>query len=94
MAKARKKKTARKSRKAPGRKRSWMSRLWRLGLLACGIFVGLLAPWALYLNYQVTTEFEGRNWELPSRVYARALELYPGALIPQSDLPFELDSDG
>ena len=94
MAKARKKKTGRRSRKAKSNKRSWMSRIWRLALLACGIFVGLLAPWVLYLNYQVTTEFEGRKWDLPSRVYARPLELYPGALITNSDLQFELESAG
>ncbi len=59
-----------------------------------GVLLGLLVPWAAYLNYQVTTEFEGRKWDLPSRVYARALELYPGAAIPLSDLEMELKASG
>ena len=51
-------------------------------------------PWVAYLNYQVTTEFEGRKWDLPSRVYARALEVYPGALMTLDDLLVELSAAG
>jgi len=94
MATKRKKKTAHKRRPAPARKRRWPGRLWRLFLLFCGISLGLLAPWVLYLNYQVTTEFEGRKWDLPSRVYARALEVYPGALLTLPDLRVELEAAG
>ena len=50
----------------------------------------MLVPWTAYLNYQVTTEFEGRKWDLPSRVYARALDLYPGLPITLDDLELEL----
>jgi penicillin-binding protein 1B len=87
----RKKKTGGK-RKKTGRSgsRGWLGRFWRFGLLLCGIFLGLLVPWAAYLNYQVTTEFEGRKWDLPSRVYARALDLYPGAAMTLRDLEMEL----
>ena len=81
MARQRKKKTTRKARKAAAPRRRWPGRLWRLFLLVSGIAAGLLIPWVLYLDYQVTSEFEGRKWDLPSRVYARALELYPGALL-------------
>ncbi len=56
--------------------------------------LGLLVPWIIYLNYQVTTEFEGRKWDLPSRVYARSLELYPGAALPVADLEMELQASG
>ncbi len=73
---------------------SWISRIWRLALLVAGICLGLLLPWVTYLNHQVTTEFEGRKWDLPSRVYARALELYPGASITLKDLELELDVAG
>jgi penicillin-binding protein 1B len=94
MARARKKKTSRKKKAAAAPKRRWSGRLWRLSLLVCGISLGLLVPWVLYLNYQVTTEFEGRKWDLPSRVYARSLELYPGALITPADLRLELEHSG
>ena len=63
-------------------------------LLAGGVALGLLVPWVLYLNYQVTTEFEGRKWDLPSRVYARSLDLYPGLRISRADLEAELRAAG
>ena len=94
MATKRKKKTAKKRRSTPAARRRWPGRLWRLFLLLCGTTLGLLAPWVLYLNYQVTTEFEGRKWDLPSRVYARALEVYPGALLTLPDLRVELEAAG
>jgi len=68
----------------------WFGRIWRLALLVAGVCLGLLVPWTAYLNYQVTTEFEGRKWDLPSRVYARALDLYPGLPITLNDLELEL----
>jgi penicillin-binding protein 1B len=87
----RKKKTARK-RKTASRARSsgWAGRLWRISLLLAGAFLGLLLPWVVYLNHQVTTEFEGRKWDLPSRVYARSMDLYPGARVGMEDLALEL----
>jgi penicillin-binding protein 1B len=106
MAKTRKKNTG-KRRPAGGRKaasrsrsrgssrgRSWSGRLWRLALLAGGVLLGLMVPWVLYLNFQVTTEFEGRKWDLPSRVYARPLEVYSGALLTPDDLEMELETAG
>jgi penicillin-binding protein 1B len=54
----------------------------------------LLVPWTLYLDYQVTTECEGRKWDLPSRVYARPLELFPGERLSRADLEQELKFAG
>ena len=72
----------------------WIGRIWRLALLVAGVCLGLLVPWTAYLNHQVTTEFEGRKWDLPSRVYARALDLYPGVPITLKDLELELSLAG
>jgi penicillin-binding protein 1B len=94
MARARKKRTSRRNRAVKPAPRRWGARLWRLALLAIGVAVGLMAPWVLYLDHQVTTEFEGRKWDLPSRVYARPLELYPGAPVSLEDLETELDAAG
>ena len=92
---ASRKPTAARKRTAPaGPKRSWGRRAWRLMLLLAGVFLGLMVPWVAYLNYQVTTEFEGRKWDLPSRVYARALDLYPGARLSLGDLETELAASG
>ncbi|HLF31613.1 MAG TPA: penicillin-binding protein 1B [Xanthomonadales bacterium] len=79
---------------APAGKRAWLGGAWRLSLLFFGVFLGLCVPWMAYLNYQVTTEFEGRKWDLPSRVYARPLELYPGARLSRKDLEQELKYAG
>ncbi|RMD59435.1 MAG: penicillin-binding protein 1B, partial [Nitrospirae bacterium] len=35
----------------------------------------------LYLDLLVKSKFNGKRWELPTRVYARPLELYPGKKI-------------
>jgi penicillin-binding protein 1B len=91
----RKKKTAAKRKKAAKPvSRRWAGKVWRFGLLLFGVSLGLLVPWVIYLNYQVTTEFEGRKWDLPSHVYARSLDLYPGALLPVRDLEMELKAAG
>jgi penicillin-binding protein 1B len=81
-----------KSRPVPGGE--WHARLWRVLLLAFGVLLGLLVPWGIYLDYQVRSEFEGRKWDLPSRVYARPLELYPGARLSRLDLEQELRAAG
>jgi len=84
-----------KRRKSSKKKGSgWFSRIWRLSLLGAGVFLGLLLPWVVYLNHQVTHEFEGRKWDLPSRVYARALEVYPGLPLTVPDLELELTAAG
>ena len=94
MSKRKKKTTTKRKKSGKAKSRGWIGRLWRFGLLLTGIFLGLLVPWFVYLNYQVTTEFEGRKWDLPSRVYARALDFYPGAALPVADLEMELRASG
>ncbi len=47
-------------------------------MLLAGLMVGTLLPWIIWLNHVVTSEFECRKWDLPSRVFARPLSLYPG----------------
>ncbi|WP_227546026.1 penicillin-binding protein 1B [Marinobacter fonticola] len=60
--------------------------IWRVGLVG----VVILAGWTVYLDAIVTSKFEGRRWEVPSRVYARPLELYDGAAVTTSGLSQEL----
>lgn len=64
--------------------------LFRLGLLAAFF----LAGWMIYLDAEVTSRFEGRRFEVPSRVYARPLELYDGASVTASGLTHELELAG
>jgi penicillin-binding protein 1B len=53
-----------------------------------------MIPWVAYLNHQVTSEFEGRKWDLPSRVFARSMDLYPGAALSLRELELELSMAG
>ena len=94
MSAASKKRGAPRNPATSAARRRWLGGLWRLALLVSGIALGLLAPWVIYLNHQVTSEFEGRKWDLPSRVYARPLELYPGQRLTRSDLEQELAAAG
>ncbi len=50
-----------------------------------------LAVFTLYLDFSVRHQFEGKRWALPARVYARPLELYPGAKLTPEQLQTELN---
>jgi len=54
----------------------------------------LLAGWMVYLDAVVTDRFEGRRFEVPSRVYARPMELYDGAGVSSGALERELALSG
>jgi penicillin-binding protein 1B len=51
----------------------------------------LVAALLLYLDARITGTFEARRYELPARVYARPLELFPGAPLTGAALAAELD---
>jgi penicillin-binding protein 1B len=68
--------------------RQWLTaRRVRLAVL---VLLLAVAAFALYLDFRVRDEFEGRRFALPARVYARALELYPGLRLPPAALQHEL----
>jgi penicillin-binding protein 1B len=94
MTGTRKKRAAGRTGSARPAGRRWAARAGRLALLLGGVFLGLMVPWVVYLDHQVRTEFEGRKWDLPSRVFARPLDLYPGAPLSLRDLEVELRVSG
>ncbi len=67
---------------------------WRLFIRLSLIGLVLLAGWTVYLDAVVTSRFEGRRFEVPSRVYARPLELYDGASVSAGALQRELELSG
>jgi len=85
------KKTTAASR--PRRKATTAGRSRRKKLLAIAalILLGGLAIYLGYLNHLINSRFEGGAWALPSRVYARALELYPNLTLTREQLVYELD---
>jgi len=70
---------------------SWF---WRIFIRVSAIALVLLAGWMVYLDAVVTDRFEGRRFEVPSRVYARPLELYNGAGVSSGALERELTLSG
>ena len=54
----------------------------------------LMAGFTLYLDFRVRSEFEGRRFALPARIYARPLELHAGLRIAQIDVTRELQEAG
>ncbi|SOB76789.1 penicillin-binding protein 1B [Marinobacter sp. LV10R510-11A] len=72
-------------------RRSWF---WKTFIRVFAIGAVLLAGWMVYLDAVVTDRFEGRRFEVPSRVYARPLELYNGAGLSSGALERELALSG
>ena len=72
----------------------WKRRLLTWALAAIGLGLGFLVPYTLYLNHQVGERFGQLQWQLPTRVYARPLQLAPGLAMDQSTLKTELAAAG
>ena len=66
-------------------------RVTRIALLI-GIVIGSLfaAAYVLQQDELVRSQFEGKRWALPARVFARPLELYEGQSLKADDLQKEL----
>ena len=84
--------TSPKSPRPPGPPRFRRTRFFLRHLLIWLVLVGL-AYW-LWLDREVTSAFEHRQWVLPARVFARPLELYPGANVSRERLLRKLDTLG
>ncbi|HEX6928216.1 MAG TPA: transglycosylase domain-containing protein, partial [Gammaproteobacteria bacterium] len=52
------------------------------------------AAWAGWLAWRAQAEFRAHQWVVPARVYARALELYPGRDLSAAELVAELERLG
>jgi len=72
-------------------RRPWF---WKMFIRIAAVSLVLLACWVVYLDAVVTSRFEGRRFEVPSRVYARPLELYDGAGVSSGALERELALSG
>jgi penicillin-binding protein 1B len=63
-------------------------------LLIFAVTTGLAfgIPYLLVLNHQVTQRFGQLRWQIPTRVYARPLQLRPGLAMDAATLKLELDA--
>ena len=70
------------------------SRFWRFLRFALLLVVLAAAGFTLYLDFRVRSEFEGRRFALPAKIYARPLELHAGLRIAQAEVADELREAG
>src|SRR5262245_51111249 len=69
-------------------------RLWRYFRYVCLALALFVSGLTLYLDFRVRSEFEGRRFALPARIYARPLELHAGLRVAQGDVVDELRENG
>src|SRR5216117_457635 len=70
------------------------AKFWRYTRYTILTVALLAAFFTLYLDFRVRSEFEGRRFSLPARIYARPLELHAGLRIAQIDVVRELQEAG
>src|ERR1051325_6928008 len=59
------------------------------GLASLGLVL-IARAFTLYLDHRVRSEFEGRRFALPARIYARPLEVHVGLRLARDDVEDEL----
>jgi penicillin-binding protein 1B len=69
---------------------SQRARILKYFRIALALGVLALAGFTLYLDMRVRSEFEGRRFALPARIYARPLELHVGLRLARDDVEDEL----
>jgi penicillin-binding protein 1B len=69
-------------------------KLLRIAGIAALSLLLVASAFTLYLDQRVRSEFEGRRFALPARIYARPLELHVGLRIAPPDLVEELKGLG
>lgn len=77
-----------KTKSAPSSPTSWRRWAWWHG---AGVLVILSGAYLLYVDSVIRVEFEGKRWSVPAHVYARPLELFPGAEISREQFIRELE---
>ncbi len=87
----RRKKTTKKKSVTRRRSRKTKSLPWKNILL---VFVTFLLAYIIYLDFEVRSQFDGRKWAVPARVYARPLDLYVGKPLSARQLDYELEVAG
>jgi penicillin-binding protein 1B len=86
MAKKRKTRHSRKKASVSGKGPEFR----RLAKWFVAVSFVVLSAYLLYLNHLINLRFEGDTWAIPSRVYARPLELYTGLELSSESLQYEL----
>jgi len=83
------KKSRRRSPPARRPRRFWRG-LFKLLFWALLLGAPVLGAYLYHLDGKVRSQFEGKRWAVPARVFARPLELFPGLLMAPEQLADEL----
>ena len=73
---------------------AWRRHLLTAVLAGAALAAGFLLPYLAYLNRQVEQRFAALQWQIPTRVYARPLQLVPQLAMDVRTLRTELDAAG
>jgi penicillin-binding protein 1B len=68
----------------------WLRRALPYALALAGIAIGFLGPYVWVLDQRVQAEFGRLQWQVPTRVFARPLELQRGQPLDAATLEAEL----
>ena len=85
-----KKKAAKKNIRRRNKKKKQNLPFMRIFFSLMLIFI----VYVVYLDFEVRSQFDGKKWSVPARVYARPLELYVGKPLSHEQLSFELKTSG
>ena len=76
------------------KRRPWLRRLAAVAGVAGVAGAVVLAGYAAWLDFRIRDEFEGKRWAVPARLFARPLELAPGARLTADAIQAELELAG
>ncbi len=76
------------------RKKTFRLRLFVLGLQLTAFFLIIAFIYFLILYIEITTKFEGRIWDYPSKIYSERVILYPGQEIKLASIVEKLRRTG
>jgi len=79
---------SRRAKKSSRKRLTWKKARWVV--LPGLIFTVLFGLYVFYLDFTVRSQFEGKRWAIPAKVYGRALELYPGVSVTAGQFENEL----
>ena len=79
--------------RSPGRSRRG-GRIRRLAVTFTAAGLILLSAYVTWLDFRIRDQFEGKRWAVPARVFARPLELTPGAPLTADAIEAELKLAG
>ncbi len=84
-------KKSKRRRKSAKRKKVAKPRFRRPISVVAALLLTGFGAYLLYLNHLINARFDGDTWQVPSRVYARPLEIYPGLGLNLESLLYELE---